>query len=161
MPTATEGNLGQIVQYVGATNSFYTNGYFYKNIEIAGLVVHIDKQDAINGIDSVYIVDSFTLPQPASKGDEIILPANAGNVVCVTYNDTSVDNPTITIYAQFDSATLFEVVYESTDGGLTYTRTSGNPVGNYQLVYKAFYNDDTWNDILSYALFHQLPKGCS
>lgn len=160
MPTATQSNLGQIVQYVGATNSSYTNGYFYKNVETAGPIAHINKQDAINGIDSVYIVDSFTLPQPASNGDEIILRDDAANLVNVIYNDTSVDNPTITIYAEFDSATLFEVIYESTDGGLTYTRTSGSPVGNYQLVNEVFY-DNVWDDILCYALFHQLPEGCS
>ena len=161
MPVATENNLGKIVQYVGATNSSYTNGYFYKNVETTGSIVHIDKQDAINGIDSVYIVDSFTLPQPISIGDDLVLPDNAGGLVYATYNDRSVDNPMITIHAEFDSAPFFEVVYESTDGGLTYTRTSGSPVGNYQLVNKVFYDDNNWNDNLSYALFHQLPEGCS
>ena len=35
MPTATEGlaTEGKIVQYVGTTNSSYTNGYFYKCVE--------------------------------------------------------------------------------------------------------------------------------
>ena len=30
LPTASADNLGQIVQYIGATNASYTNGYFYK-----------------------------------------------------------------------------------------------------------------------------------
>lgn len=30
MPTASASNEGQIVQYVGATDSTYTNAYFYK-----------------------------------------------------------------------------------------------------------------------------------
>lgn len=30
LPTASESNLGNIVQYVGATTENYTNGYFYK-----------------------------------------------------------------------------------------------------------------------------------
>ena len=35
MPTATVDNLGKIVQYVGATDSNYTNGYFYQCVEIS------------------------------------------------------------------------------------------------------------------------------
>ena len=31
MPIADASNVGQIVEYVGATDSTYTNGYFYKN----------------------------------------------------------------------------------------------------------------------------------
>lgn len=33
MPTATSAIVGKIVQYTGATNSDYTNGYFYKCVE--------------------------------------------------------------------------------------------------------------------------------
>lgn len=33
MPTASASNEGQIVQYVGTTDSTYTNGYFYKCVE--------------------------------------------------------------------------------------------------------------------------------
>ena len=32
MPEANITNLGRIVQYVGETNQFYTNGYFYKSV---------------------------------------------------------------------------------------------------------------------------------
>lgn len=32
MPSAGASNLGDVVQYSGATNETYTNGYFYKNI---------------------------------------------------------------------------------------------------------------------------------
>ena len=30
LPTAAEGNLGKVYQYIGATDANYTNGYFYK-----------------------------------------------------------------------------------------------------------------------------------
>lgn len=33
MPTASEDNVGVIVQYVGSTTASYTNGYFYKCVE--------------------------------------------------------------------------------------------------------------------------------
>lgn len=36
MPTADATNVGKIVQYVGATNQTYTNGYFYKCINNSG-----------------------------------------------------------------------------------------------------------------------------
>ena len=34
MPTASAANVGNIVQYIGVTDSSYTNGFFYKNGEI-------------------------------------------------------------------------------------------------------------------------------
>lgn len=37
MPTATADNSGAIVQYVGATNANYTNGYFYKCVSDGGI----------------------------------------------------------------------------------------------------------------------------
>lgn len=37
MPTATADNSGAIVQYVGATNANYTNGYFYKCVSDGGV----------------------------------------------------------------------------------------------------------------------------
>lgn len=37
MPTATSGLLGQIVQFIGTTDSTYTNGHFYKCIETSGV----------------------------------------------------------------------------------------------------------------------------
>ena len=36
MPTAASTNVGQIVQYVGATSGGYTNGYFYKCVNNSG-----------------------------------------------------------------------------------------------------------------------------
>ncbi|EXM38481.1 hypothetical protein RASY3_14165 [Ruminococcus albus SY3] len=37
MPTATADNSGAIVQYVGATNANYINGYFYKCVSDGGV----------------------------------------------------------------------------------------------------------------------------
>ena len=37
MPTATADNSGAIVQYVGATNANYINGYFYKYVSDGGI----------------------------------------------------------------------------------------------------------------------------
>ncbi len=36
MPTASASNVGQIVQFIGASTSSYINGYFYKCVDSSG-----------------------------------------------------------------------------------------------------------------------------
>ena len=52
MPTASADNVGDVVQFVGATDANYTNGYFYKSTENSGTYswVQTDIQPSASGL---------------------------------------------------------------------------------------------------------------
>ncbi len=57
MPTATADNSGAIVQYVGATNANYTNGYFYKCVSDGGVTPAYswEKMQVSDGGDTIQV----------------------------------------------------------------------------------------------------------
>lgn len=68
MPTATADNSGAIVQYVGATNVNYTNGYFYKCVSDGGVTPTYswEKMQVSDGGDTIQ-VDEL----PTASADEL------------------------------------------------------------------------------------------
>lgn len=78
MPTATEGLLGLIIQYVGATDSSYTNGYFYKCVVASDIYswsavpsIKVNGSDVTSG----YLVDKLV----GATNSGISLTPNADN----------------------------------------------------------------------------------
>ena len=71
LPTPSASNVGQILQYVGATNINYTKGYFYECVEYpVGSGTYIWQY--------INVQDSYT---KAQIGDLTLLPDNSKNVV--------------------------------------------------------------------------------
>ena len=68
MPTATADNSGAIVQYVGATNANYINGYFYKCVSDGGVTPAYswEKIQVSDGGDTIQVE---TLP--TASADEL------------------------------------------------------------------------------------------
>ena len=72
MPTASADYLGRIIQYIGATNASYANGYFYKCVENSGVYswTNINVQtggsgggavDSVNGKTGVVVLDAVDI----------------------------------------------------------------------------------------------------
>ena len=66
MPTATADNSGAIVQYVGATNANYINGYFYKCVSDGGVTPAYswEKVQVSDGGDTIQVE---TLPTASAS----------------------------------------------------------------------------------------------
>lgn len=74
MPTPSASNVGQILQYIGATTSNYTNGYFYQCINDGGVYKWVAKS----------VQNSYDKSETYNKieiGDITNLPDNTKNVV--------------------------------------------------------------------------------
>ena len=135
MPTAAVGYLDKIVQYTGATDATYANGYFYK----CGL-----------------ITGSATISQTVGSGlsDIAIDVQTFQNTEHPTANETVsfVADTTTTDDIEYSSETL-QVSGSATDFASVFYSTIGEPLSNYPegtFVYDDSYV--TWNLYVSGAV---------
>ena len=87
MPTASADNVGDIVQFVGTTDSTYTNGYFYKCTESSGSYswVQTDVQPSSGGGISDVTVNGVS-----------VVSGSVAAITCATIDDTSTSSQTAT-----------------------------------------------------------------
>lgn len=87
MPTASAENVGDIVQFVGTTDSTYTNGYFYKCTESGGVYswVQTDVQPSSSGGVSDVTVNGTS-----------VVSGGVATITCATIDDTSTSSLTAT-----------------------------------------------------------------
>lgn len=111
LPSADSSNLDKIYQYIGATNSIYTNGYFYKcmydgddyyweSIPVQANVVSTTGAQTITGVKTF-----SALPQSS------VVPTNNNDLVNKSYVDSSITDLTSTvetIATDSDINSLFE-----------------------------------------------------
>lgn len=87
MPEASADNIGKYIQYIGATTSDYTNGYFYKSIAEAGAEGTTYKWEAVTQSAPTYSIKKLDNPSSTDYaatyrltkdevevGDEINIP---------------------------------------------------------------------------------------
>lgn len=87
MPTASADNVGDVVQFVGTTDSTYTNGYFYKCTESSGSYswVQTDVQPSSSGGVSDVTVNGTS-----------VVSGGVAVITCATIDDTSTSSQTAT-----------------------------------------------------------------
>lgn len=126
MPTATEGLLGLIIQYVGATDSSYTNGYFYKCVVASDIYswsavpsIKVNEDDTTAG----YLADkiagatnsgiSFTPNADNSQLEISYEPAKAYKESLINYpanfiNSWAIETRAYSIFTVFNPLCLFK-----------------------------------------------------
>ena len=67
MPTASSSNVGKIIQYIGTTDSTYTNGYFYIETENSGTYSWVQLNVQPSGGSSKYKYYVITAPDNISS----------------------------------------------------------------------------------------------
>ena len=72
MPTAAAGNVGEICQYVGATNSTYTNGYFYESSPVYALESVTISQTVGSTLANILINIETFKEEEQPTGDETV-----------------------------------------------------------------------------------------
>ena len=133
MPTASQDNEGDIVQYIGTTTSTYTNGYFYKCIyeddvykwvesktqetiveQMVGATVYADGKSG--SAPKPYIADRNRALFGDGKYHDIYTSAS-GSTVLVTAESSAFDGSTVTITDGVNSltATMTDEVATFTD----------------------------------------------
>ena len=87
LPTASADELGNIYQFVGATDSTCTNGYFYKCTESGGVYswVQTDVQPSSSGGISDVTVNGTS-----------VVSGGVATITCATIDDTSTSSLTAT-----------------------------------------------------------------
>lgn len=135
MPTLTSADVGKIVQYIGATNADYTNGYFYQYREIsAGVYGWIQKnvQPSGGGTGGDGVVDGYY------NATDHLFYEEAGYI-----NPISGDNNTL--YVSLDTNLLYRY------NGLIFIRVDESSSGEddvingyYNTTDGKFYEDSTY-----------------
>lgn len=169
MPTADISHADQIVQYKGATDSTYTNGYFYKCVEEGG--VYLWSQVSVQPGTSDYStlsnkpsINSVTLSGNKTSADLGIL-SDITQGSNITIDKTNPSNPVISATGQVNAdwnstSGLSEILNKPTLGTMAaenasdYTPTSGlatvatsgsyNDLSNKPTIPAAQVNSD-WN----------------
>lgn len=126
MPTATEGLLGLIIQYVGATDSSYTNGYFYKCVVASDIYswsavpsIKVNGSDVTSGYLTDKLVGannsgiSFTPSADNSKLEMMYEPAKAYKESLINYpanfiNSWAIETRAYSIFTVFNPLCLFK-----------------------------------------------------
>jgi hypothetical protein len=175
MPTASESNLGNIIQYIGATTENYTNGYFYK-------CVASDSGVGSGEIDVNYwYPDQFTPPvtgsvdvdvfsqyleqnnlAPISDGRiEISFQPSSNNIVFVYNVDTNwtrVDIPWATVTMQAAEALFLPLGFNFDFSGIpTYRETATGGHMPSATVY-LWESQPVMNSIGAYNDYSELPE---
>lgn len=156
MPTPTENNRGQIIQYIGETNGQYTNGYFYKNIYKEEVLSELTEQAAIAGVNKFFIPTAFTLDTAQTEEAWTDLKYDLNNFINVGYMETSgVD--VIWVGIDKTGANLISIKYTSENG----TNYQVEAEDEHQTGYYTFDNkltlDENWHAFAGKALFQVAP----
>ena len=102
MPTATADNVGNIVQYVGATTENYTNGYFYQ-VGFAGEEI-MDGECNVNAETFQGGDDNDDLPPPTFTLDASVL-----NAYLESENMPQITSPVVGIIVELNSQSNYVV----------------------------------------------------
>lgn len=136
MPTADAGNSGDILQYVGATDATYTNGYFYVNTPTySGSSATISQTTGSGLTDLAVDVATFESAEQPS-GDETV------NFVAASVSE-SID-PT---QFQFDAATI------EIDPAVFLSMKTSIYGGDWANVARIYFSYDGDNDSFGVAAF--------
>lgn len=112
LPTASADELGKIYQYIGATDSNYTNGYFYKNEMTSASATGTQTEGT--GLTAITVSSPAVFASAFETGFETPIPDS--EVVDFEY-----DGSEWTATADSLSSTIFDV--DITAWGITYTGT--------------------------------------
>ena len=140
MPTASEDYEDEVIQYVGATNANYTNGYFYKCVSDGASPAtyswqQVNVQPDTDSQASFYIMvsennNAFTANRTPS---EVKAALTSGKVIYVGYDAMLIP--------------LLRVVADSFDAHLNYYFIYNTGVYKTLVSLVENKNDDTWDSI--------------
>lgn len=129
LPTASEDELGKIVQYVGTTTANYTNGYFYKCVSDGALDPTYSWEEVISGGGG----STVTVTQTLSSGTKI-------GSISVDGNSTDLFAPDNKRYNVLDYGLKGDRTTDNTEALRTLIATIPNgsviffPVGTYVIT---------------------------
>ena len=107
MPTASAGNVGNIVQFKGTTTETYTNGYFYQSQATYSDPTATISQTVGSGLTDLAVdVETFATQETASGNYDFVASVGADSVSPTVFENIGADSATFT----FDSSTFLAAV---------------------------------------------------
>lgn len=148
MPTASNDNLGKIVQYIGTTNSTYTNGYFYQcvsdgqstptyswtniNVQESGGGSSIPQQDTAPSNPSEDDLWIDTSSQPINNVYSSILWTNPNPTSSMSAQNITLNNSNYDMYECF-------YIYDTTSSNVLLSSKSIKGKGFFLNGYSGYY----------------------
>lgn len=152
MPSATSENIGQIVQYVGVSDTNYTNGYFYKCVTTSTEEHPLTELEANSGINTVIFPSSVVIPEipPAGVPLDMTLQSSDSYYLNIQYAEADED-----VEAQVSitlPGTGEEIFYTNSSGdGVTFDIEDSQYATQYNFSENITLNG-SWEELLGYFL---------
>ena len=146
MPSVLDVSVGTIVQYIGATDATYTNGYFYKNNAVITPSSATISQTSGSGLSDITINKSvFESTAQPSSGSYVF---SYNNVELITPSEATNWGVTVTILNQATFIAAIKQFILAQTGSNTFERASVNcskaDVSSPTLVSINISQDNTW-----------------
>jgi len=133
MPTASEDNLGQIVQYTGTTDGTYTNGHFYQVVSDGG-------DPATYSWANINVQDGKAMKVFIYKDPYASFPYQSETTAFWNaLTDAMEKDPDSVIVKKITNGDIASVQYSSYNGTrsiqLTFIRPNDTALGGYQILF--------------------------